>query len=1509
MPERGGPTTQAGIHYQNSISALYLGRMCDAAPRPARGRVVEVRVEAPTEVDDTVVRFADEHRAYIQVKLDVRQGDTAWRKLWKDFDAQYRREDFKRSRDRLVLCVGEVRPEHYELRELCQRASTSQDNEELWGRLTSPQQALVREIDSIRLGSVGETDVLGFLGRVDVEIWPLQHIEDALISTWMPESNVTPKALFGLLRDHAAKEAGRRGRFTSSSLRQLLGESEIQITAPPSVAGLRASVRSCGAILRQHKSTLGNTGRHIPRGVVGEIVAWALDASDEGNAAVLLDSAGMGKTVVMRDALETLEAADVDVLAIKADQQLSGVATREGLGEALGLPERVETVVGRLATLGPVVVLVDQVDALSLSLARDQKALNVVLDTVARLRLIPNVRVLLSCRIFDLNSDPRLKRVEVDRRFALPKLADEAVASVRREEGVEFGTLSPTTRELLRVPLHLDLFMRILEERSLSGLRRNTDGISTLQDLYALLWREVILVSAPGSPPQHEREQVLRLMINYMDRERRTSVPQSVFARPDAQHLEVATRWLASAGILVPSGTGWSFLHQTFFDYCYARQFVDGGGSLSETILAGDQGLYARPQLVQVLAYLRGSESQAYLRELYALFRAEDLRFHLKELLFGWFGALADPTEDEWLLAQRMLSDPATRPRLLKAMWANPRWFVRLQGRPMQDLLVEDDGVLDAEVLPYLISMVDLEQAEVVGLLRPFLGLSDRWNNRVRWVLARIRNWHTQAAVDLFEQVLREMPAAEVGNLHELNDAVEAFPQEGCRMIRLVLDRSLDAHLESGEWHYYRDLFRDMPLHDYALQEAFKAASTAAPGDFVEAVLPWLERVYGLTDPPDDERPYFAPDVLSHGWYGGLDTARDGFMRAITDALIALSKTRPNHFRTIARRLAAMPYQTPQQLLAHVYRAAPEAYAEEAFRFLLDDRRRLNLGDHEQYDSRKLLSAIYRFLTEDQRTELEAYIISWNLVFRYRRLEGLRWRGLEQLYLLQAIPSEYLSNRGKRYLGQLERKFPGVRARQERLRTETQFVGSPIDEDAHAKMSDRAWLRAMGKYHGDVRHPELHRGGAHQLADSLQRRVKEDPERFYRLAMRVPDDVDDAYAAAFINGLAEAEAPAEWLFDVVDRFGRDPARDIKRTVAWALEKRSDESLSADMMGLLEDVVRGPMGDDEARADRDGHDPSSVYLNSDRGASMRTLMRALDSRGGDGGRERMWGLIERAADDPSTALRAGAIEELLYRLLTEDRERAVDLFERLMDGHPALLCDHDATTFMYYGSYKHFSRMVPFVRALMQHGDEKCAQRGAELACVAAISSANTLGSEEALVTAWSLADEALGGAPALRRGAARIYARNMDCPQSAFCARQLSQLLDDEDDAVRRLVGSAFSNIRGVYNAEARRLVEEFAASRALAEGEDDFADYLWEYGPNDPHWALSVLGIMLDNRRPVEPLHRGGGEELVRLVLRLYTDPTADAAIKSRTMDAFDRLMERYSYEAQRALEEWDRR
>src|SRR5438105_326614 len=112
MPEPGGPTAQSGFIYQNSVSALFLGRLCDPTPRPALHTLVEVRVEAPEDVDDTVVTFADGHKTYVHSKENIRETDAAWEKVWRDFENQFGTADFRQGIDRLLLHTGEIRKEH-----------------------------------------------------------------------------------------------------------------------------------------------------------------------------------------------------------------------------------------------------------------------------------------------------------------------------------------------------------------------------------------------------------------------------------------------------------------------------------------------------------------------------------------------------------------------------------------------------------------------------------------------------------------------------------------------------------------------------------------------------------------------------------------------------------------------------------------------------------------------------------------------------------------------------------------------------------------------------------------------------------------------------------------------------------------------------------------------------------------------------------------------------------------------------------------------------------------------------------------------------------------------------------------------------------------------------------------------------------------------------------------------------------------------------------------------------
>src|SRR5260370_5528077 len=335
-------------------------------------------------------------------------------------------------------------------------------------------------------------------------------------------------------------------------------------------------------------------------------------------------------------------------------------------------------------------------------------------------------------------------------------------------------------------------------------------------------------------------------------------------------------------------------------------------------------------------------------------------------------------------------------------------------------------------------------------------------------------------------------------------------------------------------------------------------------------------------------------------------------------------------------------------------------------------------------------------------------------------------------------------------------------------------------------MSDDAWLGAMAKYKEGVEHKEPFKGGAMQQGAVLSRVAKEAPERFSRLAMRIPLETDQFYIRGLISGLAEAFG-AEGLFNVIRRFAPVADRDTRSAIARALEKRSADRIPEDLISLLESYVRGPAGDDETwwlreeeqTRDRErGADlhggPYSSYLNSVRGAALMTLMRTFDHLSTEEGVRRKWALLDLVVEADSTALRAGVVEELLY-LLNDDRERALSTFERVVRGHPALLRSHFADDFLYYAFFKTYLRMKPYIVAMMNQHPANIRQGWPELVCIAAISSA-AMESPEAEADCASVAETVITGPIPWRRGAARIYAFNLTRGCEA-CSAALIRLL------------------------------------------------------------------------------------------------------------------------------------
>jgi hypothetical protein len=505
-----------------------------------------------------------------------------------------------------------------------------------------------------------------------------------------------------------------------------------------------------------------------------------------------------------------------------------------------------------------------------------------------------------------------------------------------------------------------------------------------------------------------------------------------------------------------------------------------------------------------------------------------------------------------------------------------------------------------------------------------------------------------------------------------------------------------------------------------------------------------------------------------------------------------------------------------------------------------------------------------------------------------------------------------LSGKARDVLGELERKFPDFE-----LRPPAGFqftkVGPPIETEAQAKMSDNSWLGAMHRYDDstgwDAPEEEALRGGAVELSRAFAEQVKGDPRRFYQFAHQQFDEtISLYYVGAAISGLAESNAPAEWVFDLTRQFASRIEGEFRRGVCRALEKRAEAGVPDDLLSIVTDwalndpdpereLWRTPASSGEPYY---GGDPYQHGINTNRGTAVRMVCRCAMKREPPQV-ERTFELLERAAHDPSTAVRTCVIEGLRW-ILNEDDDRTLAIFEQALDGHHRLLQSSLVHRFLYWTYRDHFARIRPLIEALLTNDDDNTRQAGARLACLAAFRHPE----------AEEMADRSMHGDSAMRQGTAQVYARNLEYEDvEEVCRDHLLQLMRDPDDQVRSHVGHCFMHLRAEHLDRLKPFIKEFLASPALMDGAEHLVEYLVPLAADVPDLALDATeqlldiagGEVTDVRRASFILER----DLVRLPLTVYTH-TSDPEKKSRAMDLFERLLLQGSRSAHQALEDWDR-
>ncbi|WP_434044040.1 MULTISPECIES: NACHT domain-containing protein [Sorangium] len=234
MPAPGGPTNQSGVGYQNAIAALYLGRLCDATPRPPSEIVREVRIETHGSVDDIEVAFGNEARRWMQAKERITTSSSEWKALWIAFQEKRREINVERG-DRLELWLGMASKPQEELREAARRAQGARTYVEWRSDLSKDQRDAVESVEAI-LGTQGDHAAsFDFLRGVRIEIASRESLTDR-VPSWIPRArDASQYALYDLLQTRASEGARYRKIFTRSELLTTLRGLGFEVLEP--VAG------------------------------------------------------------------------------------------------------------------------------------------------------------------------------------------------------------------------------------------------------------------------------------------------------------------------------------------------------------------------------------------------------------------------------------------------------------------------------------------------------------------------------------------------------------------------------------------------------------------------------------------------------------------------------------------------------------------------------------------------------------------------------------------------------------------------------------------------------------------------------------------------------------------------------------------------------------------------------------------------------------------------------------------------------------------------------------------------------------------------------------------------------------------------------------------------------------------------------------------------------------------------------------------------------------------------
>jgi hypothetical protein len=1479
MPLPGGPSDKAGNRYERLWAALVLTEVL-------HGQCERVRFEVPGpagggfEFRATRGKVVEWH----QVKRQRAGGEwtvaaLAAEKVLGPWWAKLR------DGQRCVFVSGTGARELKELSERVGQAASWPEFEAQF--LTGESRTAFRRLRS-EWGDPPEADVYAVLPQVDVHLIDEDHLRGRVIerlSSLVSGDSETALAVLEQLVDDSVHQeltdAEVWGRLADRghARRDLAGDATVARRVSDTVAAFRA----------RHRGLLIG-GHDLPRVETSEVFGRL----GRGERVMLAGGAGYGKSVVAMQVIDGAQAAGWPVLALSADSGVASAATARAWGESLGLPDSPVTVLAGLAAGGTGLLVVDQLDAVGSVSGRYQDRRDLLEEILRQADSHPGIRVLMACRRFDLDNDRVLRRLSeqvgtlaVD----VEVLDPTAVAGALTRVGVDAAVLPAPVARLLRVPLHLALYVELVA----SGA--DIWGVSTLTDLYRRYCAQKRRACRDARGGADDWPGVVDILLDRMSGTQQLTAPLAVLSELHHQQ-EV----MMSEGVLIPEGLSQiRFSHETLFDYLWAERFVARGDTLGNLLGSDQQDLFRRAQVRQILTYERGSDPARYLADLRWLLTSPEVRLHLKILAIDLLQVTPDPTSQEWQTL-RPIAEDRTHPlhhRLWLSIRRNPAWFPMIDTDNRWAAWLADPDLYMVNGAVWALSGMAAAWPDRVAALIRGLPRGAQGDGFTRMFLQLAEIHRHRVLVDLLGEAIRSGLLDGDGATdvwHTAQDVATARPEWAVDILHELLTRmititpsdaggdALGLFRPSGPWAVQ---------HGYGGEEAISLSAQGAPAAFVSQLLPSALELVTSRARPLTNGSTLSVDMV----WGGRHFAEplgllDHLLTGLAAAIAAVAEADPDYAADVLDGLRATRLESAWVLAAHGYAGNPGRFADIAGRWLTEASDALDLGyaDADHRVTRRLISAISPHCSPAVHDRLVQALLDYTPP-RERIYAALKRRGYGQLCLLNGIDQTRLTASAARRLAELRRKF-GRDDVPTPARIRFSWITPPIPQDRAAKMSDDHWLRAVSRYTNRDLGPLRDRwseGDASRLALVLEELTKTDPQRYARLLLRFPTGTSKAYVTAVLSGVAGAGLDGDLILDLIRRARELAGTDANRSVAWLIQSKAAGSLPTEVLDILTDIActDPDPADDSSWREHPYSDLEIAGLNSTRGAAadaVAALLRQDPTR-----IDRLLPALEVLAADRTLQVRV-MVSPAIVEILRTDPDTAMRLLDVCVDVPDDRLLSMPSVQTLLQGVIQagHYPHIADLVGGTTTSDFPATRRAGARLLTVASYHQPDL----------DCLVNEILGGPDAEGRigvvEVAAASARGTLRPDRSLAI--LTAAFNDPSEEVRAAAAQCFQGMHSQqFDEQVRLLAAAFADRLAFA---DHSGDLIFELGQTThplPEWALDSCERYLSRGgsevTDISTRAGGHGYHLVKITFGIYAQYSSGST-RQRCLDLMDTLL-----------------